>query len=211
MIGEGGSGSRMLTREDFAERDRNDPLGPFRARFPLPEGVIYLDGNSLGPPSLSTFRRVERLIEEEWRKDLIGSWNNHGWFQLPERVGASIAPLLGARKDEVIAADSVSLNLFKLLAALLRRPGPRTVVLAEESDFPTDLYIAEGLASLLGERGAKLRLVARGELETAFAPDVAVALLTQVDFRTGRKRDLHRVTAIAKDAGVPVVLSLIHI
>ena len=200
----------VLTREDLLERDRADPLAPFRARFEVPEGVIYLDGNSLGPPSAGMRARIDSLLAGEWGGDLIASWNRHGWFRLPERVGARIAPLLGAGEDEVIAADSVSLNLFKLLAALLRRPGPRRVLLAEESNFPTDLYIAEGLTSLLGESGAKLRLVAPEEFGGALDSDVAVATLTQVDFRTGRKRDLRRLTAIAKEAGVPLVWDLSH-
>jgi kynureninase len=205
-----GTGSRALTRDDFLERDRNDPLAGLRGRFRLPEGVIYLDGNSLGPPPVATAARVGALLADEWGRDLVASWNRHGWFRLPERVGARIAPLLGAGEDEVIAADSVSLNLFKLLGALLRRPGPRRVVLAEASNFPTDLYIAEGLTGLLGESGAKLRLVAPEEFEGALGPDVAVATLTQVDFRTGRKRDLREITAGAKAAGVPVVWDLSH-
>ena len=200
----------VLTREDLLERDRTDPLASFRDRFQLPEGVIYLDGNSLGPPSVDMRARIGSLLADEWGRDLIASWNRHGWFRLPERVGARIAPLLGAGEDEVIAADSVSLNLFKLLAALLRRTGPRRVVLAEASNFPTDLYIAEGLTRLLGGSGTKLRLVAPEDFEGALGSDVAVATLTQVDFRTGRKRDLRRLTAVAKDAGVPVVWDLSH-
>ena len=203
-------GPRPLARDDLLERDRTDPLASFRARFEVPEGVIYLDGNSLGPPSAGMRARIDSLLAGEWGGDLVASWNRHGWFRLPERVGARIAPLLGAGEDEVIAADSVSLNLFKLLAALLRRPGPRRVLLAEEGNFPTDLYIAEGLTSLLGESGAKLRLVAPEAFGGALDSDVAVATLTQVDFRTGRKRDLRRLTAIAKEAGVPLVWDLSH-
>ena len=200
----------LLTREEFLERDRNDPLAAFRDRFELPEGVIYLDGNSLGPPSVRMRARLESLVADEWGRDLVASWNRHGWFRLPERVGARIAPLLGAGEDEVVAADSVSLNLFKLLAALLRRPGSRRVVLAEATNFPTDLYMAEGLVGLLRESGAELRIVARDDFEAALGPEVAVATLTQVDFRTGRKYDLHRLTAAARDAGVPVVWDLSH-
>ena len=201
---------RPLVREDFVERDRTDRLGSFRERFQLPEGVVYLDGNSLGPPSRTMRARVAAFIAEEWGGDLIASWNRHGWFRLPERVGARLAPLLGAGEDEVIAADSVSLNLFKLLGALLVRPGPRRVVLAEETNFPTDLYMAEGLVGLLGERGAELRLVAPQNFEAALGPEVAVATLTQVDFRTGKKHDLRRLTAAARAAGVPIVWDLSH-
>ena len=204
------SAAGLLTREDFLERDRNDPLAAFRDRFELPQGVIYLDGNSLGPPSVGMRTRIESLLADEWGRDLVASWNRHGWFRLPERVGARIAPLLGAGEDEVIAADSVSLNLFKLLAALLRRPGSRRVVLAEATNFPTDLYMAEGLVGLLRESGAELRIVPPDEFEAALGPEVAVATLTQVDFRTGRKHDLRRLTAKARDAGVPVVWDLSH-
>ncbi len=210
MSASAGDGVRPLTRDDLLERDRTDPLASFRDRFELPEGVIYLDGNSLGPPSRNMRARVEALIRDEWGRDLIASWNRHGWFRLPERVGARLAPLLGAGADEVIAADSVSLNLFKLLAALLTRPGPRRVVLAEETNFPTDLYMAEGLVSLLRDIGAKLRLVSPDDFEAALGPEVAVATLTQVNFRTGRKHDLRRLTATARAAGVPIVWDLSH-
>lgn len=199
-----------LARDDLLERDRTDPLAPFRDRFALPEGVIYLDGNSLGPPSAGMRTRIESLLAEEWGRDLVASWNRHGWFGLPERVGARIAPLLGAGEDEVIAADSVSLNLFKLLAAVLRRPGSRRLVLAEATNFPTDLYMAEGLVGLLRESGAELRVVPPDDFEAALGPEVAVATLTQVDFRTGRKHDLREFTAAAREAGVPVVWDLSH-
>ena len=204
------AGPHPLTRDDLLERDRTDPLAPFRARFRLPEGLIYLDGNSLGPPSTVMSRRVESLLAEEWGRDLIASWNRHDWFHLPERVGARIAPLLGVGGDEVIAADSVSLNLFKLLGALLRRAGERRVVLADESNFPTDLHVAAGLTQLLSGTGATLRLVTPEAFESALAPDVAVATLTQVDFRTGRMRDLRRVTEAARRSGVPIVWDLSH-
>lgn len=203
-------GGEALTRGHLLERDRTDPLAPFRDRFELPAGVIYLDGNSLGPPSVGMRTRIESLLADEWGRDLVASWNRHGWFRLPERVGARIAPLLGAGEDEVIAADSVSLNLFKLLAALLRKPGSRRAVLAEETNFPTDLYMAEGLVGLLRESGAELRLVPSDDFEAALGPEVAVATLTQVDFRSGRKHDLRRLTAAARDAGVPIVWDLSH-
>ena len=196
--------------DDLLERDRTDPLGRFRERFELPEGLIYLDGNSLGPPSTRMRSRVATLLTEEWGRDLIASWNRHDWFRLPERVGARLAPLLGAGEDEVIAADSVSLNLFKLLAALLRRPRGRSVVLADTGNFPTDLYIAQGLTDLFRESGARLRLVPAEDFKSAFGPEVAVATLTQVDFRTGRMRPLAPLTAAARAAGVPLVWDLSH-
>ena len=197
-------------REELRERDRVDPLARFRARFRLPPGVLYLDGNSLGPPPRTVAERLEALVSEEWGRDLIASWNRHGWFELPERVGARIAPLLGVASDEVIAADSVSVNLFKLLGALLERAGGRRVLLADRGNFPTDLYLAEGLAGLLRERGVRLRLVDPDEFEASLGPEVAVATRTQVDFRTGRMRDLRRETAAARRHGTPVVWDLSH-
>lgn len=196
---------------ELAESDLRDPLARFRERFRLPEGTIYLDGNSLGPPPRAVEAEISRRIREEWGGDLIGAWNRRGWFDLPERVGARLAPLLGVEADEVIAADSVSLNLFKLLAALLRRSPPgRRIILSEVGNFPTDLYLAEGLASLLGRERAELRVVEPAALAGAPGPEVAVALVTQVDFRTGRKRDLRAFTAAARAAGVPVVWDLSH-
>ena len=197
--------------EELAELDRRDPLARFRSRFRLPEGVLYFDGNSLGPPPRTVEAALSRRVGEEWGGDLIGAWNRRGWFDLPERLGARIAPLIGAEADEVIVADSVSLNLFKLLSALLRRSPPgRRVVLSETSNFPTDLYMAEGLASLLGRERVELRLVEPEALEAALGPETAVALVTQVDFRTGRKRNLRDFTAAARAAGVPVIWDLSH-
>lgn len=204
----------MLTRPRLHELDRQDPLAAVRERFALPEGVLYLDGNSLGPASKAMSGRIGEVVAVEWGGDLIRAWNRRGWFRLPERVGARIAPLLGLASDEVVAADSVSLNLFKLLSALLRRAADRRVVLAERSNFPTDLYIAEGLVGMLRDlasgEGPELRLVGAEEFLGSLGPDVAVATLTQVDFRTGRKRDLRRVTRAARDHGVPVVWDLSH-
>ena len=197
-------------RAEWEERDRRDPLARFRERFVLPGGVTYLDGNSLGPPPRTVEREVSRRISAEWGGDLIGAWNRRGWFRLPERVGARIAPLVGAAEDEVIAADSVSLNLYKLLAALLRRSAPRRVLLSDRGNFPTDLYMAEGLARLLGEERAELRLVEPEELEGSLDSSVAAAVVTQVDFRTGRKRGLRAFTEAAASVGVPVVWDLSH-
>lgn len=209
-VGSGVVGSGPHDAE-LAERDRRDPLARFRERFRIPEGVLYLDGNSLGPPPRAVEAEISRRIREEWGGDLIGAWNRRGWFHLPERVGARLAPLLGVEADEVIAADSVSLNLFKLLAALLRRaPAGRRIVLSDRGNFPTDLYMAEGLAALLGRERAELRLVEPAALAPALGAEVAVALVTQVDFRTGRKRDLRGFNAAARAAGVPVIWDLSH-
>ncbi len=204
----------MLTRRRLRTFDREDPLAPARERFALPDGLIYLDGNSLGPASKAMAGRVRDVVAAEWGEDLIRAWNRRGWFHLPERVGARIAPLLGLAPDEVVATDSVSLNLFKLLGSLLRVAPQRRVVLAERSNFPTDLYIAQGLVGMLRdltpEGAPELRLVEAEEFVGALGPDVAVATLTQVDFRTGRMRDLRRVTRAARAHRAPVVWDLSH-
>lgn len=200
----------MERKRDPVEMDRRDPLARFRDRFDLPEGLIYLGGHSLGPPPRTLRARAEGLIGREWGTDLVAAWNRSDWLELPERVGARIAPLVGAGADEVIAADSVSLNLFKLLGALMLKARGRSVVLADEGNFPTDLYMAQGLARLLEGSGATLRLTASEDFESGLGSDVAVATVSHVDFRTGRKRDLRALTAAARGSGVPLVCDLSH-
>jgi kynureninase len=199
-----------LQERDLLELDRRDPLSHLRDRFRLPDGLIYLCGHSLGPPPRRVGARVEQVISEEWGGDLVAAWNRHDWVELPRRVGRRIAPLLGAGEDEVIAADSVSVNLFKLLGALLLRARERRVVLVEEGNFPTDLYMAQGLARLLEESGATLRLTAPGDFESSLGPDVAVATVSHVDFRTGRMLDMRALTSAARAEGVPLVWDLSH-
>ena len=197
------------TRAACEALDAADPLAAWRERFALPEGVIYLDGNSLGPLPKATAAALEEVVRREWGEDLITSWNRHGWVDLPQRLGAKIARLIGAAAHEVIVADSTSVNLFKLIAAALSvRPG-RRVVLSERENFPTDLYVAQGLRDLLGER-MELRLVARAELEAALDQDTALLMLTHVDYRTGRIHDMARLTRAAHDAGALALWDLAH-
>jgi kynureninase len=197
------------TRDEAAALDATDPLAWARELFLLPEGVVYLDGNSLGALPRATPGRLERVVREEWGSDLIASWNRHGWVDLATRVGDAIAPLIGAGPGEVMVADSTSVDLFKLLAAALRlRPG-RPVILSERGNFPTDLYVAQGLADLLGG-GVELRLVGRSELEAALDGRTAVLVLTHVDFRTGEVHDLTRLSALAHDAGALALWDLAH-
>jgi len=200
----------MDPKRDPVEMDRRDPLARFRGLFDLPEGLIYLGGHSLGPPPRTMRARADGLIGREWGTDLVAAWNRSDWLDLPERIGARIAPLVGAGADEVIAADSVSLNLFKLLGALMRKARGRGVLLADEGNFPTDLYMAQGLARLLEESGATLRLTAPDDFESALGSDVAVATVSHVDFRTGLRRDLQALTAAARTCGVPLVWDLSH-
>ncbi|MEF2279262.1 kynureninase [Deinococcus sp. YIM 134068] len=194
--------------------DTRDPLASKRAEFLLPGGVIYLDGNSLGVLPARVPARVEKVVREEWGVDLIRSWNKHGWIDLPARVGARIARLIGADADEVVAADSTSVNLFKVLSAALhlaaRKDSRRRVIVAEEDNFPTDLYIAQGLAELLGEARAELRLVSPAGVADAVDDETAVLMLTQVDYRTGERHDLPAVTRRAQERGALTLWDLAH-
>jgi kynureninase len=198
-----------LTRAGLEELDRGDPLRAFRDEFVLPEGVIYLDGNSLGALPRATAARVAGVVEQEWGRGLIGSWNDAGWIGMPLAVGEKIGRLVGATPGTVVAADSTSVNVFKLLAvALGLRPG-RRVILAERGDFPTDAYIAEGLVALLGPTHT-LRLAEPGAILGALGPDVAVVLLTHVNYRSGAMHDMAAVTAAAHAAGALVLWDLAH-
>jgi kynureninase len=189
--------------------DAADPLADFRDRFLLPENVIYLDGNSLGSLPRDTPRRVADAVETQWGQGLITSWNNARWIDLPTRVGDKIARLIGARAGEVIACDSTSVNLFKVLTATLSlRPG-RTVLLSERGNFPTDVYMMQGVEGLTGG-AVEARLVAPEDIEAALGDDVAVLLLTQVHYKTGELRDLARTTALAQAAGALVIWDLSH-
>jgi len=199
----------VITRLDAERLDAADPLAPFRDRFVLPDGLVYLDGNSLGALPKAAAGRVADVVSREWGAGLIRSWNDAGWIDLPRRVGDKIGCLVGAAPGEVVCADSTSVNLFKVLAAALAlRPGRRTI-LSEEGNFPTDLYVSEGLARLL-DRGHRVRLVPKGDLPDALDGDVAVLLLTHVDYRTGERHDLAALTRAAHDAGALAAWDLAH-
>ena len=193
------------------ELDGADPLDGFRDRFTLPDGVIYLDGNSLGALPKAAVERVHQVVTGEWGEGLIRSWNASdlgvGWINLPQRIGAKIAPMIGARASEVIVADSVSANLFKLIsAALTMRPG-RKVILSELGNFPTDLYMIQGLQ----EQGlAEQRLAAREQIADAFDDDVALLLLTHVHYKSGAMHDMAALTNAAHEAGALVLWDLSH-
>lgn len=198
-----------IDRAHAAALDAADPLAGWRERFALPAGVLYFDGNSLGPPTVGAADALAAVVRDQWGQELVGAWNTCGWIDLARRVAAAIAPLIGAQADEVAVADSTSVNLFKVLAAGLALDPSRQVILAERENFPTDLTIAQGLADLLGA-GASLRLVDRGGLEAALDEDVAILMLTQVDFRTGERHDLDAWTARAHARGALMVWDLAH-
>ncbi|HWA17826.1 MAG TPA: kynureninase [Devosia sp.] len=189
--------------------DRADTLASLRDRFAIPEGTIYLDGNSLGALPKSVVTRTAKVVSEEWGRDLITSWNVHDWIDLPRRVGDRIAPLIGAAPGTVIVADSTSINIFKLLAvALGKRPG-RKVIVTEENNFPTDVYVVGGIASLLGQ-GHEVRLAPADGLLNAIDGDVAVVLLTEVNYRTGAKLDMKTLTQRAHEVGALIIWDLCH-
>jgi len=198
-----------VTREEAEALDLADPLARFRDAFDLPSGVIYLDGNSLGPPPLSAHERLERASRREWGEGLIRSWNDAKWIEAPLRVGGKIARLIGAKPSEVIVADGTSVNLFKLAAeALSLQPG-RTTILSEAGNFPTDLYALQGLAALLGDR-ARVKAVAPADLVAAIDDDTAVVVLTHIHFKSARRWDMAAVTAAAHAKGALVVWDLCH-
>lgn len=201
-----------MTRDDALALDATDPLAPLRQQFHIPDGLIYLDGNSLGALPRATAARVQQVVTQEWGQGLIGSWNSAGWMALPERIGAKIAPLVGAAANEVVVADSTSVNLFKVLAAALalqRQDAPqRKVIVSERSNFPTDLYIAESLGR---QHGCRLHLVDGPEdIPAALGENTAVLMLTQVNYRTGRLHDMAGLSAAAHAAGALAVWDLAH-
>jgi len=198
-----------MNLEDCRRLDAADPLSHFRSKFDLPDGVVYMDGNSLGPLPRAVRERVDRVISKEWREGLIRSWNTARWIELPQRVGAAIAPIIGAAPGQVIAADSTSVNLFKVLSAALSLQERRHVIVSEEDNFPTDLYIAEGLIGLLGARH-KLRLVDAEGIARALDRDTAVLMLTHVNYRSGAMHDMAALTRLAHERGALVVWDLSH-
>jgi kynureninase len=206
----------QMTRDACLALDRDDPLAPLRAEFDLPEHTIYLDGNSLGAMPKKALARAQQVLQQEWSRDLIKSWNKAGWFELPSRLGDKLAPLIGAHTGEVVVTDSTSINLFKALAAALQLQAEnpaaeaRRVIVTERSNFPTDIYMAEGLTRWL-QRGYQLRLVdTPEELPAAIDTDIAVVMLTHVNYRTGYLHDMQALTAHAHQHGALIIWDLAH-
>ena len=201
----------MTTRSDCLALDASDPLAALRNEFDLPAGVIYLDGNSLGALPKATASRVQQVVQDEWGVGLIRSWNTAGWIDLAQRIGNKIATLVGAGENELIAADATSVNLYKVLStaiALQRIDAPACrVIVSERSNFPTDLYIAETLARA---HGLTLVLIDAEELPAHLTDELAVLMLTHVNYRTGRMFDMAQVTRDAHAAGALMVWDLCH-
>ncbi|MEZ5500687.1 MAG: kynureninase [Steroidobacteraceae bacterium] len=199
----------MADSESIENLDRCDPLAPLRGEFALRDGLIYLDGNSLGPPPRTAAQRIARMVDVEWKDGLITSWLAADWSSSPRRVGDKIAPLIGAAPGEVIAADSTSINLFKCMAAALSlRPG-RRAILSEAGNFPTDLYMMQGLENFTDGRIAA-RIVAADQVLESLDDDVAAVVLTQVHYKSASIRDLAAVTRRVHDAGALMIWDLSH-
>jgi len=204
----------LNSRDDCLAMDARDPLAPLRAHFDLPDGVIYLDGNSLGARPRAALARSQQVVAQEWGIELIRSWNSAGWFEMPKRLGDRLAPLIGARAGEVVVTDTTSLNLFKALAAALaiqqQKDPARKVIVTERANFPTDIYMADGLARWL-ERGYRIHLVdSYDELPAAIDADCAVLMLTHVNYRTGRQHDMAALSALAHERSALAVWDLAH-
>lgn len=193
-----------MTLDEARALDAADPLAFTRERFALPDGIIYLDGNSLGALPKASATRVAQTIENEWGRDLIASWNKHGWIEQSATLAAMLAPIIGAAADEILVGDSTSINLAKLLGAAIKaRPG-RKVILSETGNFPTDLYIAAAV------QGAELRTVAAAELPAALTDEVAVLMLTHVDYRSAKVHDMAALSRAAQDVGALALWDLSH-
>jgi kynureninase len=201
----------MTSREACAARDCADPIRGFRDRFVLPAGLIYLDGNSLGPMPRTAAGVLNRTIEQEWGRDLIRSWNSAGWFDMPVRLGDRIGALLGAAPGQTVVCDTTSINLYKAVHAAIGLRPDRDVVIAEAESFPTDLYIIEGAMKSAG-RPMKRRLIGADgpSVEALLDRNVAVAVLSHVNYRTGELLDMAAITKQIHDAGALVVWDLCH-
>ena len=204
------SSAATNSRDDCVARDALDPLRGFRDRFVLPEGLIYLDGNSLGPMPRAAADVLNRTVEREWGHDLIASWNTAGWFDMPVRIGDRVGALLGAAPGQTVITDTTSINLYKAIHAAIGLRPDRNVIIAEDDSFPTDLYIIEGAMKSAG-RPMQRRLVgADGPLEALLDRNVAVAVLSHVNYRTGALLDLPAITKQLHDAGALVIWDLCH-
>jgi len=199
----------MLSRDSLTKCDASDPLALVRGQFALPDGLIYLDGNSLGPLPKRATLRLQQVAETEWGERLIRSWNQSGWMDMPARIGDKIARLIGAASGEVIVADSTSINVFKTLSAALALRPDRRVILSTRDNFPTDLYMAQGLIRQLGGRH-ELKLVDGEDIAGHIDGDVALVTLTHVNYKTGRMYDMADITRNAHTHGALTMWDLAH-
>jgi kynureninase len=199
----------MVNRADCMAMDGKDPFAGYRDQFHLPQGVIYLDGNSLGLMPKAAPKRIADAVTRQWAQDLITSWNANNWFHLPRLIGDKIAPLIGAGAGNVMVADTISVNLFKVLTAALRLKPERKVILSDSGNFPSDLYVAQGLNRFLAD-GHELKTVAPEDVAASITPSVAAVMLSEVDYRTARRHDMSAVTRIAHQQGALAIWDLAH-
>ena len=197
-----------MSLEQARALDADDPLREVRERFVLPDGTIYLDGNSLGALPKATSPHLFDVIERQWGEDLITSWNRHGWIEWPQRIAARLAPIVGAKPNELLIADSTTVCLFKLLGAAVAARPCRSTIVTEQGNFPTDVYAAEGLINLCP--GLELKAVPAAELAGALDEDTAVLFLTHVDYRSGARHDMEALNAAAHAAGALTLWDLSH-
>ena len=197
------------TRKDIAALDASDPLAAFRDEFFLPDDVIYLNGNSLGAMPLAAAERAKQVVEHEWAEGLIGSMNTAGWYELPSTLGRKIAPLVGAKPNEVVLTDAVGINLYKVVAAALQIQPERRVIVMEGSNFPTNNYTVQGLINSLGQ-GYTIRFAEKDEILDAIDEDVAAICITHVHYKTGHIHDMAGTTEKAHAVGAAAVWDLCH-
>ena len=200
-----------LAREDFIKLDTLDLIKKVREEFALPKDVIYFDGNSLGPLPKNTIKSLDSVIQKEWGNGLIRSWNEENWINLPRNLGNQLAPLIGAKEGEVIVVDSTSINLFKVLSSALMLNKNRKVIVSEAANFPSDLYILEGVNNMFGESYERC-LIDEGddEIEKYIDSSTAVVVLSHINYKTGRITDLKKITTFAHEKGALVVWDISH-
>jgi kynureninase len=195
--------------EECKRWDESDPFAQTRAQFKLNPALIYLDGNSLGALTHASIERTRAMIEDEWGHDLIRSWNTHGWFDMPQRLGAKIAPLIGAAADEVLVADSTSVNIFKIASAAMMQRGTRHRILTELGNFPSDNYVLQGLAQLSGN-AIEVLAVPRAEIAARIDSATFLVALTDVHYKTAELHDMRGLTQQAHGHGAKILWDLSH-
>ena len=199
----------MITREICLTLDAKDPFKAHRSNYILPKDTIYLDGNSLGPMPQGVQARVAHAMDVEWSQDLITSWNKHHWFHMPRSIGDKISRLIGGGDNNCIVADTISVNMFKVLTAALGLRRDRKLILSDSGNFPSDLYVAQGLNVFLQD-GHALKVVAPEEVAAHITEDVAVVMLTEVDYRTCRRHNMKVLSKLAHDMGCIIIWDLAH-
>ena len=198
-----------IIRADCVASDAGDVLASRRVLFSLPKDMIYLDGNSLGVLPRNVLARVRAAVEQEWGETLIKSWNVHGWFHLAQKIGARLERLVGAEPGSVIVGDTISVNLFKILTSALGQRRKRKIILSDSGNFPSDLYVAQGLTQFMAD-GHEIRIVTPEDVANSITHEVAVVMITEVDYRTSRRHDMKAITRIAHDAGALMIWDLAH-